>query len=63
LLIKSSKKTSSLMRSSNMEMFMKMLSMKMLKIIHKDSWIVILYQPMITIAMMTILWEVLCQMI
>jgi hypothetical protein len=44
LLTKSSKKTSSLMRSSNMEMFMMMLNMKMLKILHKDSWIEILYQ-------------------
>jgi hypothetical protein len=47
-----------LMRSSNMEMFM-----KMFKILHKDSWIGILHQPMILISIMKILCEVFCHMI
>lgn len=54
----SSKKTSSLMKSSNMEMFMMMLNMKMSKILHKDSWIGILSQPMISISLMKILWVI-----
>jgi hypothetical protein len=58
LLMKSSKKMSSLMMSSYMKMFM-----KMLKILHKDSWIGILHQLMILISMMKILWEILCRMI
>jgi len=63
LLMKSSKKTSSLMRSSYMKMFIMMLNMKMLKILHKDSWIVILHQFMILISWMKILWEILCSII
>jgi hypothetical protein len=43
-------KESSLMRTSNMEMIMNVLSMKMLKIHHKDSWNGILHQPMIAIS-------------
>jgi hypothetical protein len=39
------------------------LNMKMLKILHKDSWIGTLHQPKISILMMTILWEALCHMI
>jgi hypothetical protein len=46
----SSKMMSMLMRSSNTEMFI-----KMLKILHKDSWIEILHQPTIPISMMEIL--------
>ena len=48
-------KESLLMRTSNMEMFINVLNMKMLKIRHKDSWIGILYQPMIAISM-TKIW-------
>jgi hypothetical protein len=51
------------MMSSNMEMFMMILNMKMLKILHKDSCIGILYQLMISISMMKILWEIFCHMI
>jgi hypothetical protein len=50
LLIKNSKETSLLMTSSNMEM----LNMKMLKILHKELWIRILYQPMIPRSMIKI---------
>jgi hypothetical protein len=39
-----------------------MLNMKMLKIVHKDSWIRILHQVMILMLMMKILWEILCCM-
>jgi len=46
-----------------MEMFMMMLNMKMLKILHKDSWIGILHQFMILISRMKILWEILCRLI
>jgi hypothetical protein len=39
----------------NMEMFIKILSMKMLRILHNDFWIGILHQPMIVISTMKIL--------